>query len=72
MGINKQIADLLVEHRRLKVAARVVRTEMVRIAVAHLGVDQQDAMQMNLEPLLDGYLIGQGVVQEWRKTKGAA
>ena len=26
-------------------------------------------MQMNLEPLFDGFLIGQGVMQKWRQPE---
>ncbi len=33
-------------------------------------LDQREAMQMNLEPLFDGFLLGQGVMQKWRQPKG--
>ena len=50
------------------VEARQKRHEF--ITVEHLGVDQREAMQMNLEPLFDGFLIGQGVMQKWRQPEG--
>ena len=65
-AMNKKIADILAEHRRLKAATKENRREMMQVAVEVMGIGQQEAMQMNLEPLLDGYLIGQGVSQEWR------
>ena len=63
---NNKIADLLAEHRRLRVAAKENRSEMLRVAVEIVGLGQQEALQMNLETFLDGYLIGQGVSQ-WRR-----
>lgn len=63
---NKKIADLLAEHRRLRAAAKENRSEMLRVAVEIVGLGQQEALQMNLETFLDGYLIGQGVSQERR------
>ena len=65
-ALNKRIADLLAEHRRLKAEAKNNRREMMEVAVEHLGIEQKEALQMNLEPLLDGYLVGQGVHQSWR------
>ena len=65
-AMNKRIADLLAEHRRLKTAAKDNRREMLAVAVEQLGVDQKEAMQLNLEVFLDGYLVGQGVQQAWR------
>ncbi len=43
---------------------------MLEVAVEHLGVDQKEAMQMNLEPLFDGFLLGQGVMQKRRQPEG--
>lgn len=66
--LNRRITDLLAEHRRLKAEIKSNRGEMIKVAVEHLGVEQKDALQMHLEPLLDGYLVGQGVHQSWRKA----
>ena len=71
-ALNKRVADLLAEHRRIKEEQKALRGRMLEVAVEHLGVDQREAMQMNLEPLFDGYLIGQGVMQKWRKAESEA
>ena len=47
---------------------RDLRVEMLRVAVKELGMEQNEALHANLEVFLDGYLVGQGVVQAWRKT----
>ena len=71
-ALNKRVADLLAEHRRIKEEQKALRGRMLEVAVEHLGIDQREAMQMNLEPLFDGYLIGQGVMQKWRQTESEA
>ena len=69
-ALNKRVADLLAEHRRMKEEQKALRGRMLEVAVEHLGVDQKEAMQMNLEPLFDGFLLGQGVMQKWRRPEG--
>jgi hypothetical protein len=49
-----------------KQRAKNLRTELVRIAVEEMGMDQKEAKEMNMETFLDGYLIGQGMMQSWR------
>lgn len=71
-ALNKRVADLLAEHRRIKEEQKALRGRMLEVAVEHLGIDQREAMQMNLEPLFDGYLIGQGVMQKWRQAESEA
>ena len=68
-ALNKRVADVLAEHRRIKEEQKALRGRMLEVAVEHLGVDQREAMQMNLEPLFDGFLIGQEVMQKWRKPE---
>ena len=68
-ALNKRVADLLAEHRRMKEEQKALRGRMLEVAVEYLGVDQREAMQMNLEPLFDGFLIGQGVMQKWRQPE---
>ena len=68
-ALNKRVADLLAEHRRIKEEQKALRGRMIEVAVEHLGIDQREAMQMNLEPLFDGFLIGQEVMQKWRKPE---
>ena len=69
-ALNKRVADLLAEHRRMKEEQKALRGRMLEVAVEHLDVDQKEAMQMNLEPLFDGFLLGQGVMQKWRQPEG--
>ena len=64
---NNEIANLLCDYRDAKNEVRELRTEMVRVAV-EIGMDQQLAMKRDLETFLDGYLVGQGVMQSWRHT----
>lgn len=71
-ALNKRVADLLAELRRMKEEQKALRGRMLEVAVEHLGVDQREAMQMNLEPLFDGYLIGQGVMQKCRQAESEA
>ena len=63
---NNEIANLLCDYRDAKNEVKELRTEMVRLAVDQLGLDQQAAMKRDLETFLDGYLVGQGVMQSWR------
>lgn len=60
------IADLLGEWRESKERQRVLRDEMVKVAVEVLKLPQSDAVKADLPTLLDGYLIGQGKRQKWR------
>lgn len=66
--MNYEIAGLLRHCQQMKKSTRELRVEMLRVAVEDLGIDQSEALQANLEVFLDGYLVGQGVIQPWRKT----
>lgn len=63
---NIDIVGLLIEYRAAKNKAKELRTEMLRVAVQELGMDQKEALQVNLIDFLDGYLVGQGMQQSWR------
>jgi hypothetical protein len=39
---------------------------MLRIAIEELGMDQRDAMNIDIATFLDGYLVGRGMQQSWR------
>jgi indole-3-glycerol phosphate synthase len=65
---NNEIAGLLRDYKQMKQAARGLRMEMLRVAVEELGMEQNEALQANLEVFLDGYLVGQGMMRPWRKT----
>lgn len=63
---NLEIAGLLREYALAKNKTKEVRAEMMRVAVEELGLEQKEAQQANLETFLDGYLVGQGMMQSWR------
>lgn len=67
---NTEIAALLCSYRAAKNAAKDLRTEMMRVVTEQFGLDQDEARQTSLETFLDGYLVGQGMVQPWRKKSG--
>lgn len=63
------ISALLCHCLQLKKNARKLHTEMLRVAVEEIGMDQDFALQANIEVFLDGYLVGQGMMQSWRKPE---
>lgn len=65
----EDVADMLAEYRRAKVRAKEIRTEMVKFVVEELGMDQQEASQLEIYAFLDGYLVGKGMAQTWRGLK---
>lgn len=69
---NAQIAGLLRRQESEKNALRLTRAEMLKVCVDQLGILQADVMKIDPSVLLDGYLIGQGVMQEWRKAEASA
>lgn len=66
----EDIADLLGEYRDAKERQRVLRDEMARVAVEVLKLPQDEVTKRSndLPALLDGYLIGNGVIQKWRSA----
>ena len=66
---NYQISGLVRHCQQTKKNARNLRAEMLRIVVEELGMEQSEALQANLEVFLDGYLVGQGMMQSWRKCR---
>ena len=65
---NYEISGLLHHCQQMKKNTRDLRVEMLKVAVEELGMEQNEALQTNLEVFLDGYLVGQGMIQSWRKT----
>ena len=63
----EHIADVLADYRDAKERQRLARDDMVRIVVDVLGLPQEEAVKTDLYALLDGYLIGQGMMQAHRK-----
>ena len=64
---NYQISALLRHSQQTKNKARNLRLELLKVAVEELGMEQNEALQANLEVFIDGYLVGQGMMQSWRK-----
>lgn len=64
---NNQISALLRHSQQTKKDARALRRELLKVAVEELGMEQSEALQANLEVFTDGYLLGQGMLQAWRK-----
>ena len=64
---NYQISALLRHCQQAKNNARDLRLELLKVAVEELGMEQNEALQANLEVFIDGYLVGQGMMQPWRK-----
>jgi hypothetical protein len=65
--VSYQISALLRHNQKTKNDSRALRLELLRVAVEELGMEQSDALQANLEVFIDGYLLGQGMMQSWRK-----
>lgn len=63
-----RISALLRHYQKTKNNLRKLRVEMLKVAVKELGMEQDEALQANLEVFLDGYLVGQGMMQSWRRT----
>ena len=63
----KLIADLLADHRAAKREIAVIRSELITIAVEDLGIPQSEAIKTDLYVLFDGYLIANGIKQEYRQ-----
>ena len=64
--LNEEVADMLCDYRRAKNELKEIRAKMVRFVVEDLGMNQQDATQIDITAFLDGYLVGRGMQQSWR------
>lgn len=69
---NTVIAGSLRDYHRAKAEAKRARAELVRIAVEHCGLPQDEAMKTDLATFLDGYLVGQGVTPGYRELPVSA
>ena len=69
MITNAAIAAILHKHQANKEEARVLKVELMRIAVEELGMEQEEAKRTDLVTFLDGYLVGKGFMQTWRNIK---
>ena len=68
---NSGLAALLSELNSAKAHVKRVKDKLVPVAVETLGIPQVEAVKnYNLEHVLEGYLIGQGVDQSlWRRAE---
>ncbi len=60
---NYEIAGLLGDYYQMKKSTQDLRAQMFRLVVEELGIKQKVAQQTSLEVFLDGYLVGQGMMQ---------
>jgi hypothetical protein len=67
--LNEEIADLLADLRRAKYEVKDIRQHLVKFAVEEIGLEQQEASQMDIAVFLDGYLVGRGMYQSSRQIK---
>ena len=65
---NVEIARLLRNFKQMKKDARDLRAELLRVAVEELGINRKVAQHTHLKVFLDGYLVGQGMMQSCRET----
>ena len=62
----KDIADTIHKHKHAKSIQRDTRAEMIKLMV-ECGCDQEYAINSNQADWLDGYLVANGIIQQYRK-----
>ena len=67
--LNEEISDLLAELRRTKYEVKDIKLQLVKFAVEEIGIEQQEASQMDIAVFIDGYLVGRGMHQSRRQIK---
>lgn len=68
MELNNKICNLLYELRETQNVVKEVKADLLRLAF-EAGLDQSTALKINVADWLDGYLVAQGIVPEYRKTE---
>lgn len=63
---NDEITKRLVAYREARRAVKEAHQGVIEAAV-EMGLDQQLAVNGSAVPFLDGCLVGQGIMQQWRK-----
>lgn len=63
---NAEITKRLADYREARRAVKEAHQRVIEAAV-EMGMDQKDAVNGNAMTFLDGCLVGQGILQEWRK-----
>jgi hypothetical protein len=63
---NNEIGVMLREYQQAKILVKKRRVELMRVAVDMFGMSQSDAQSLDVAMFLDGYLVGQGMKQDWR------
>ena len=68
--LNNKIGTLLCELRETQNTVKEVRGDLLRAAF-EAGLDQSTALKINVADWLDGYLVAQGIVPDYRKIEAA-
>ena len=70
MDLNNKIGNLLSELRETQNTVKKVRADMLKVAF-EAGLDQGTALKINVADWLDGYVVAQGIVPDYRKIEAA-
>ena len=65
--LREEIVGLLLDYREAKDAAAEIRIDMLMVAVEHCGGNQAKLQNGDVALYLDGFLVGAGVMQDFRK-----
>ena len=65
----QDISQALIEHRKAKAAQRECQQRLLEIARS-LGFSTEEKSEFQVTTFLDGFLIGNGNIQDFRKNNG--
>ena len=70
MELNNRIGSLLYELRETSNTVKEIKSDMLKAAF-EAGLDQKTAIKINIADWLDGYLVAQGIVPDYRKIESS-
>jgi hypothetical protein len=65
--VECRAVDLLRTLARMRTERKAMVSSAREFAVTILGFDQATVMQVDVETLIDGWLVGRGHMQSWRR-----
>jgi hypothetical protein len=65
--VECQALDMLRTLARMRTERKAMVSSAREFAVTTLGFDQATVMQVDVETLIDGWLVGRGHMQSWRR-----